>query len=694
MTTSDLNGKITEISQAYIEFTGYKREDVIGKNHSIFRNHDLDKSVIKHLWDTLHNDNIWKGELKNNKFSGEAYWIDTIITPLYDINNVKIGYASIKNDITDKKRLKELSIQDPLTLIHNRRYFDSYFKRELNRSGWKKEKFALLLLGIDYYVEYKDLHGRIVAEKALLQISDALKESLSSKTYELFKVTEAEFAIILLNYDDSYIKNLSEQLLSSVEDLKIQNTQSTISDYFTISIGGINVATDVHNLYSSDIYNITDENLSKAKNQGRNSAVLELDENHIKNIQNIDLLTKLPNRSALIHDIEILQEEAMLIIVHMNQINMLKNIYGFDFTKKITMTKAQELQNIIRDEEVFLYSLNLKEFAILVTKENLFDKYLLLLQHSILVNTNYYSHNLDDTIDTDFTAGIAYGVSHLFNHADSVLQEAILSKIQYKIFESNQSTTQFQEDTLRRLQVYKNALHEGNIIPYFQPIIDAKTEKIMNYEALARLETSEGEIISPYYFLDSAKEDKSFEYFTRQMMQKVFNIYALNDIKISINISYENINSETMVDYIKNRLNKYGGDGVTFEILESEEMTNYTVLKNFIQIVKNYGCKVSIDDFGSGYSNFTNILQLDIDYIKLDGSLVEKLNTDVNIRNMISGLLTYSKNAKIETIAEFVSSQELATTVKELGVDYMQGYFYGEPKPPSEYGLKTEYVRN
>jgi EAL domain-containing protein (putative c-di-GMP-specific phosphodiesterase class I) len=104
-------------------------------------------------------------------------------------------------------------------------------------------------------------------------------------------------------------------------------------------------------------------------------------------------------------------------------------------------------------------------------------------------------------------------------------------------------------------------------------------------------------------------------------------------------------------------------------------------------MVKEYGCKVSIDDFGSGYSNFTNMLKFNIDYIKIDGSLIEKLNSDQNVRNMVRGLLVYAHNANMKVIAEFVSSEELSEAVKELGIDYMQGYYYGEPKPPEYYGL-------
>ena len=296
--------------------------------------------------------------------------------------------------------------------------------------------------------------------------------------------------------------------------------------------------------------------------------------------------------------------------------------------------------------------------------------------------------NADGTSSVlDFTAGISYAKEHLFHQADIVLQEAIITKRSYKVYDNTKSTQDLKQSSLDRLAVYKKALYDGKIIPYFQPIIDAQTEEVMKYEALARLQTEDDEIVTPYYFLNSAIEDKTFEYFTRQMMQKVFNVYAKSNAAISLNVTYENITSKTMLSYIKNRLDKYGGEKITFEIVESEEIKDYKVLSDFIEMVKSYGSKVSIDDFGSGYSNVTNIVLLNIDYIKIDGTLIEKLNSDEKVLIMVQGLIEYAKRTGIKTIAEFVSTKELRDTVKELGVDYIQGYYYGEPQPASVYNL-------
>lgn len=177
-TTSNLDGSILEISNAYLEFTGYTKSEIIGQNHRIFRHHELDKNIIKNLWDTLKKDKTWTGELKNHKKSGEEYWIYARIAPLYDIDNNKIGYTAVQEDITNQIRLEELSIKDPLTLLFNKRHFDTYLKAEYKKAIWKKEYFALILLGVDFFEKYKDKYGYVKSDEILLQISNELRKGI------------------------------------------------------------------------------------------------------------------------------------------------------------------------------------------------------------------------------------------------------------------------------------------------------------------------------------------------------------------------------------------------------------------------------------------------------------------------------------------------------------------------------------
>ena len=689
MTVSDLDGKIVEVSKAYLDFTGFTRDEIIGKNHSVFREKSNKIEVIKDLWETILADKPWVGELKNRKFTKEEYWIKANISPLYNVNHEKIGYSAIVQDITNAKRLEALSITDTLTEIHNRKYFDYSLNREYKGALWRREKFALLIVDIDNFNDYNELYGNASGDKAIRAIALEIKKYLKHTVENVFRIGGQRFAIIVLNKSDKYIQKIALDLIERVDALKIKHEKGVASGFLSVSIGGINTDCSKETISNEDIYNLADNNLSKAKKSGKNKFIFNANDSSIESVKNLDISTKLPNRESLVRDLSLLQEDAMLILLHINQINSIKDIYGMQVVSEITSQKAKQLNRIIIDNSATLYCLNMQEFALLVTSKALFEKYMELVKYSILTNSDENSSSQDNgnSLVAEFSAGVSYGMLNIFSQADIALQDAIISKKNLIIYNNNQTKLESEKARLDRLKIYKRALNDGNIVPYFQPIIDVKDNSVMKYEALARLVTDDGEVVSPCHFLDSSKEDNTFEFFSRQMIQKVFNVYAKKKADISINLAYENINSPTMRDYIKNRLDKYGGEGITFEILESEDIEDYALIEDFIKMLKSYNCKISIDDFGSGYSNFTNIIKLDIDYIKLDGSLIEKINIDKNVEHMVVALLEFVKNAKIKTIAEFVSTKELDAKVRELGVDYIQGYLYGEPNTAENYGL-------
>ena len=118
--------------------------------------------------------------------------------------------------------------------------------------------------------------------------------------------------------------------------------------------------------------------------------------------------------------------------------------------------------------------------------------------------------------------------------------------------------------------------------------------------------------------------------------------------------------------------------------MESEGIESYKEIKDFINTVKKYNCKIAIDDFGSGYSNLNHIINLDIDYIKIDASIIKNIDKDENSEHIVKLLVEFSKKLGIKTIAEFVSSKEIFEKVKKLGIDYSQGYYFSEPQKEIE----------
>ena len=129
------------------------------------------------------------------------------------------------------------------------------------------------------------------------------------------------------------------------------------------------------------------------------------------------------------------------------------------------------------------------------------------------------------------------------------------------------------------------------------------------------------------------------------------------------------------------KLNEYQlKDKIVFELIESEGIENYQEVIEFINEVKKTGAKISIDDFGTGYSNFEYIMKLKVDYIKIDASMIKDIDKNKNSQMVTETIIDFAKKMNVQTIAEFIHSQSVYEVVKELGIDYAQGYYFGKPE--------------
>ncbi len=120
---------------------------------------------------------------------------------------------------------------------------------------------------------------------------------------------------------------------------------------------------------------------------------------------------------------------------------------------------------------------------------------------------------------------------------------------------------------------------------------------------------------------------------------------------------------------------------IVFELLEDEQVKDFQIVKDFILLVKTFGCKIAIDDFGTGYSNFERLLEYKPDILKIDGCLIKDLDTNSYSKSVVRTIVSFAKEQNIKTIAEYVENETIFNIVKELGVDYTQGYYFSEPKP-------------
>ena len=218
-------------------------------------------------------------------------------------------------------------------------------------------------------------------------------------------------------------------------------------------------------------------------------------------------------------------------------------------------------------------------------------------------------------------------------------------------------------------------------MPLFQPIVDAKTQQIVKYESLIRMVDEHGQYIAPIYFLELAKKNKLYHQLTKIMIEKTFQKFKDLPYEVSINLSVEDIRNKEINAFIIEQLkNSSVGNRIVFEILESDGIENFDEVLEFINHVKQYGVKIAIDDFGTGYSNFDYLMRLKIDFIKIDGSMIKNIDTDNNSQMITQTIVEFAKRMKIKTIAEFVCSRDVFEKIKNLDVDFAQGYYFGAPK--------------
>ncbi len=248
----------------------------------------------------------------------------------------------------------------------------------------------------------------------------------------------------------------------------------------------------------------------------------------------------------------------------------------------------------------------------------------------------------------------------------------------------------------KNLDYIKEALEEERLTCLYQPIFNTQTHAIIKYEALIRLIDKEdpGKLIPPFYFLDMIRGTTQYIKMSKLVLEKVFDaLQKYPEIEISVNLDLDDLYNIDMVKLITKQLYRHRGiaNRLSFEILESKEIKNYDEVALIFQQLKTYGSKIAMDDFGSGYSNYVYLIKLDIDILKIDGSLVEELSSSPErTKIMLHSINDLAKRFQYEVVAEFVSSKEIYEMVSELGIEYSQGYYLGEPKLLESYLDKKE----
>ncbi|HEY4266180.1 MAG TPA: bifunctional diguanylate cyclase/phosphodiesterase [Micropepsaceae bacterium] len=228
-----------------------------------------------------------------------------------------------------------------------------------------------------------------------------------------------------------------------------------------------------------------------------------------------------------------------------------------------------------------------------------------------------------------------------------------------------------------------SALGEQRLVLAYQPIVGARSRQPEHYECLLRMQRKDGTVAAAGEFIPAAETLGLVRHADRRALEiAVAQLYRHPHIKLSINVSGTTAGDhswlQSFINYV--RENREVAERMTVELTETAALQAFEENARFVTRLRDMGCRVAIDDFGAGYTSFRNLHNLRVDMVKIDGEYVKNLSGSPDNQLFVRTLVDLAKNFQLETVAEWVGSEQDAELLVDFGVDYFQGYYFGEPE--------------
>jgi diguanylate cyclase (GGDEF)-like protein/PAS domain S-box-containing protein len=339
------------------------------------------------------------------------------------------------------------------------------------------------------------------------------------------------------------------------------------------------------------------------------------------------------------------------------------------------------------------------------------DEFGLLFEHCSLDDAHHITKSLLNAVQNfqfswegrSFKLGVSIGLiaitektlvmTELLKAADTACYMAKdAGRNRIHIYHADDSEIQERQGEIQWVPRINQALDNNLFRLYAQAIVPIEGNTELHYELLIRMIDDKGDIIPPGAFLPSAERYNLITHLDRWVIAHAFKLLLkhtdfLKQINfVSINISGPSLADPEFLDFVHNELKQTQLDPekICFEITETAAISNLNRASLFISLMKKLGCRFALDDFGSGLSSFAYLKNLPVDYLKIDGMFVKDIVDDPIDYAMVKSINEIGHVMGMKTIAEFVENDEIKNMLKELDVDYVQGYGIGKPMPLTE----------
>jgi EAL domain-containing protein (putative c-di-GMP-specific phosphodiesterase class I)/GGDEF domain-containing protein len=389
-----------------------------------------------------------------------------------------------------------------------------------------------------------------------------------------------------------------------------------------------------------------------------------------------DYLTSQPNYLQLRDDIEKFPNESLLVILNIKEFSKFNLLYGHDVGDALIKEVIGFLKDLPKVDQV--YRIYGDEFAVTFKEEDY--EY---VRYDFKMNLESHEYHIGKrSILLSFYASYSTLSKHALEHCEYGLLE---SKKHLGAFinatKIEKAVIQKYTKAMSLSQKLRIAFLDDRFICCYQPIFDRRSKKIVKYEALMRTSCLDGTKMYPAEFLGVLKDMYIYPEVTKIIIAKTFAMFEDKEYAFSINLSFADIINPETEAFIVAIVEKYPevAKRCTFELLENEAIQNKDEVIRFFSLLHSFGVKISIDDFGSGFSNYDTIFNFDVDYIKIDGIITESLFTSSKSRVLLDSIITVARELGAQIIVEYVSSKEIYEYVSKLDVDMMQGFYLGKP---------------
>jgi diguanylate cyclase (GGDEF)-like protein len=431
--------------------------------------------------------------------------------------------------------------------------------------------------------------------------------------------------------------------------------------------------------------------------------------NRSKKEARTDELTELGNRRYFYEQARALMvrrpttQPLALLVIDLDRFKEINDSLGHQIGDGLLRQLGPRLRTAL-DESAIIARLGGDEFAVILNDADINDAKTV---SAAVIAAMEEPFVLDGVpVRVSASVGIALFPDHarepngLLQHADVAMYSAKRERSGLEIYSPERDL--HTKERLRSIHELRRSIEQGRLVVHYQPQVDAETRQLTGVEALVRLQHPTRGIVPPDLFLPLAEQAGLMRLLTDNVLKLVLDdLVVWRDagcvpVKVAVNLSMTNLLDVHFPAQLKEMLKErhLNGHSLVFEVTESTMLSDVNRAVEQAQALRELGCELSVDDYGTGYASLAYLRRLPLDELKLDKSFITDMHTDPTSLTFVRSTIDVAHSLRIRVVAEGIETNEMWQTMRSLGTDVCQGYYFGKPMPGNEFLEKLQLLTN